>query len=194
MSGAGIAADPSGDLFLATGNGTFETSGGPVDFGDSIMRMTFSGSTFNVIDYFTPYDQQYMDDNDSDLGSGGVLLLPDQHGPHVHELVQAGKEGSIYLVDRDKMGHFHSTDNSQIVQNITGQIGPLFSAPAYWNNNVYFGGLSDNLKSFSLSNGLLSTTPTSSSPTTLGIPGPTPTISANDDSERNSMGSGHDPK
>ncbi len=182
MSGTGIAADASGNLFLATGNGTFETSGSPVDFGDSIMKMTFSGSTFNVIDYFTPYDEQYMDGNDADLGSGGVLLLPDQHGSHIHELVQAGKEGSIYLVDRDNMGHFHSTDNSQIVQNITGQIGPLFSAPAYWNNNVYFGALGDNLKSFSLSNGLLSTAPTSRSPTTLGSPGPTPTISAHDDS------------
>ena len=179
MSGAGIAADPSGNLFLATGNGTFETSGNPVDFGDSILKMTLNGNSFNVIDYFTPYDQQYLDVNDLDLGSGGVLLLPDQSGPHIHELVQAGKTGSIYVVDRDNMGHFNSTDNSQIVQNITGQIGGLYSAPAYWNNNVFFGGAQDRVKAFSLNNGLLSATPTSSSPTTFGWPGQTPTISAN---------------
>src|ERR1022692_1905234 len=179
MSGAGIAADPSGNLFLATGNGTFETSGNPVDFGDSILKMTLNGNSFNVIDYFTPYDQQYLDVNDLDLGSGGVLLLPDQSGPHIHELVQAGKTGSIYVVDRDNMGHFNSTDNSQIVQNITGQIGGLYSAPAYWNNNVFFGGAQNRVKAFSLSRGLLSSSPTSISPTIFQWPGTGLAISAN---------------
>jgi hypothetical protein len=179
MTGAGMSADPSGNLFFATGNGSFETSGNPVDFGDSIVKMTLNGNSFNVIDYFTPFDQQYLDVNDLDLGSGGILLLPDQSGSHLHELVQAGKEGSIYVVDRDSMGHFNSTDNSQIVQNITGQIGFLFSSPAYWNNNVFFGGDEDQVKAFSLNAGLLSTAPTSTSPTIIPWPGTSLTISAN---------------
>ena len=180
MSGAGVAADASGNLFLATGNGTFGTSEDPVvDFGDSILKMAVNGNKYVVSDYFTPYDQKDLDKNDGDLGSGGVLLLPDQSGQHVHELVEAGKGASIYVVDRDNMGHFNSANNSQIVQNITGQIRGLFSVPAYWNNNVYFGAVGDKVKAFSLNNGLLSSTPTLMSPTSLGYPGASPAISAN---------------
>jgi hypothetical protein len=179
MGGAGVAADVAGKVFLATGNGTFDTSGTPVDFGDSIVRLELSGNQLAVADSFTPYDQGNLSDGDLDVASGGVLLLPDQPGNHVHELVQAGKEGSIYLVDRDHMGGFQNGSNSQIVQNITNQIGGIFGMPAYWNNNVYFGGVRDNLKAFSVTNGLLSSTPTSESPTNFGYPGPTPVISSN---------------
>jgi len=178
MSGAGVAADLSGSIFLSTGNGTFDTSGSPTDFGDSIVRMTLAGSGLELNDYFTPYNQGSLDDEDEDVASGGVLLLPDQPGAHVHELIQSGKEGSIYVVDRDLMGGFQNGSNSQIVQNITNQINGIFAVPAYWNNNVYFGGISDNVKAFSLSQGLLSATPTSSSPTSMGYPGATPVVSA----------------
>ena len=179
MSGAGIAADASGGLFIPTGNGTFDTSGEVIDLGDSIVRMTLSGSGFTVNDYFTPYDQGYLDQDDQDLGSGGVLLLPDQPGAHAHELIQAGKEGSIYVADRDNMGHYNPNNNSQIVQNITNEIGQVFSAPAFWNNNVYFGASYDNLKAFSVTNGLLSSFPISSSSVAFVYPGPSPSISAN---------------
>jgi len=179
MSGAGLAADTAGNVFVPTGNGTFDTSGQVTDFGDSIARMTLNNSSLRVSDYFTPYDQGYMYDNDQDVASGGALLLPDQSGPHVHELVQAGKEGSIYVVDRDNMGHYNPNNNDQIVQNLTNQIGAVFSAPAYWNNNVYFGGVRDSLKAFSLTNGLLSSSPTSRSPAIFNYPGTTPVISAN---------------
>jgi len=179
MSGSGVAADSSGTLFVPTGNGTFETTGNPTDFGDSIVKLMENSSGFTLADYFTPYNEGTLEQEDHDVASGGVLLLPDQSGPHVHELIQSGKEGSIYVVDRDNMGHFNSQNNSQIVQNLTGQIGGIFGAPSYWNNNVYFGGRSDALKAFSLTNGLLSATPTSASSTTFGFPGPTVSISAN---------------
>ena len=96
--------------------------------------------------------------------------------------MQAGKEGSIYLVDRDDMGHFNNANNSQIVQNLTGQIRGLFSAPAYWNNSVYFSAGGDRVKAFSLNNGLLSSTPTSMSNGSLSWPGASPAISANGNS------------
>jgi hypothetical protein len=51
--------------------------------------------------------------------------------------------------------------------------------PAYWQNNVYFCGIADNAKAFQLSNGLLSTAPTSESATPISYPGATPSISAN---------------
>ncbi len=108
MSGAGIASDVSGNLFFATGNGTFGVNEFPlVDFGDSILKITLQGNNYAVNDYFTPYDEDNLDKNDKDVASGGVLLLPDQSGQHVHELVAAGKEGTIYVIDRDNMGHFN---------------------------------------------------------------------------------------
>ena len=170
MSGAGLAADAAGNLFIATGNGTFDTSGTVTDFGDSIVKLTLNGNQLAVADYFTPYDQ---------LNSGRTmtwtsvreefLLLPDQPGSHVHELIAAGQRRQHLLVDRDNMGQYNPNDNSQIVQNLTGEISGMFSTPTYWNNNVYFGSGGDRVKAFSLTNGLLSTEPTSQSPTLWAI-------------------------
>ena len=180
MSGGGMAADAAGNLYLASGNGTFETTGEPTDFGDSIIRLAVTAQGLSLADYFTPYDEATLDDNDRDLGSGGVLLLPDQPGPHVHELVEAGKEGTIYLVDRDDMGHFNPNDNSQIVQSLSGQVRGIFSVPTYWNGNVYLGGNGDYVKAFSLSDGVLSSTPTSQSAGKFTFPGASTSVSAND--------------
>jgi hypothetical protein len=94
-------------------------------------------------------------------------------------MVTAGKEGTIYLVDRDDLGHFHPGDDSQIVQSIPLVIGGSFDTPAYWNGFVYYLGVGDTLKAFALSSGLLSTTPTSSASQGFGFPGSTPSISAN---------------
>lgn len=179
MSGGGIATDGRGSVYFATGNGTFDSSGRPADFGDSVIRMFISNTGLAVGDYFTPYNQQTLGNNDEDLGSGGPLLLPDQPGPYPHELIQVGKEGSIYVVNRDNMGHYNSQDNSQIIQNITEQIGGVYSTPAYWNGNVYFGSAQDHLKAFSLTNGLLSSMPTSESTYKFTYPGPNPVVSAN---------------
>jgi hypothetical protein len=187
MSGAGIAADTSGNLFIATGNGTFDTTNTPATmFGDTILKLALSGSSLSVLDYFTPYNQDSLSHNDTDLGSGGVLLLPDQPGTHPHLLVQVGKEGTIYLVNRDQMTtnntHYCSsgcTNDPEIVQELQSVLGTMWAMPAYWNGNVYFWGSGDVLKQYSLSNGQLSTTPTFM--TRLSVPdfGVTPSISSN---------------
>lgn len=179
MSGGGIAADATGNLFVASGNGTFDTSGQPTDFGDSIVRLGTNDGGLSLSDYFTPYDQGVLNEGDQDVGSGGVLLLPDQPGGHIHELVEAGKGRTIYVIDRDNMGHFNPDNNSQIVQSLTGQIGKVFSVPTYWNNYVYLGGVSDKLKAFSLNNGLLSSQPISESPATFTFPSASTSVSAN---------------
>jgi hypothetical protein len=184
MSGAGIAADANGNIFTATGNGSVD---GATDFGDTVLKLVSNGTAISVADYFTPFDQGSLDNLDWDLGSGGVVLLPDQPGNHLHELVQAGKGGTIYLIDRDQMTvnnlHYCSgcTSDPQIVEEIpnAGVAAWQFGTPAYWNNTVYFGGSSDVLKAYSLSNGLLGASPSSSSTTSFGFPGPTPAISAN---------------
>lgn len=181
QGGSGLAADTKFNVFVASGNGTFDVHVGGKDYGDSIIKLKLKPPHIKPVDYFTPYNQDYLRRNDVDLGSGGVLLLPDQTGPHKHLLVESGKEGTIYLVDRDKMGHFNPNNNDQIVQSLAGAVGGLWSVPAWWNNNVYFGGSGDYLKTYAFDpvQGLLSTQSVSESGTFFGYPGPTPSISAN---------------
>jgi chitodextrinase len=181
QSGDGLATDSTGNIFFVTGNGLFDANTGGSDYGDSFLKIDPLGA---LLDFFTPHDQQYMNDHDIDLGSGGVLLLPDQPGPHPRLAITAGKNGTIYLVDRDNMGHYNPSNDSQIVQSIVN-IFPHgdfttgnFKAPVYWNGNVYFSADKDNLKAFSLTNGLLSTTPTSISALQPSYPGATLGVSS----------------
>lgn len=179
QGGAAPAVDTNGSLFFATGNGYFNanTTGG-LDYGDSQMKLSLSKSGFTVGDYFTPADQATLDGNDTDLGSGGVLLLPNQPGANPHLLAQAGKEGTIYLINRDNMGKYNPSGDNQIVQELPNAIGGLWGMPAYFNGSVYFGGSYDSVKAFSLTNGLFGASPASQSPSAYGYPGPTPSISA----------------
>jgi hypothetical protein len=180
--GAGIAADSGSNLYIASGNGMFDVNTGGRDYGDSIIKLSPpTNDRFKVADYLTPYDQGNLYNGDVDLGSGGVLLLPDQAGTYPHLLVESGKEGTIYLISRDNMGHYNPNNNSQIVQSLNTAIGGVWGMPAWWNNNIYFGGQYDYLKAYSFnpSTELLSTSPTSDSTTYYNYPGPTPSISAN---------------
>jgi outer membrane protein assembly factor BamB len=180
--GSGMAADSSGAIYAASGNGDFSANDGGIDYGDSVMRFTPTGASINLVDYFTPWDESMLDVYDTDVGSGGILLLPDQPGaPYPHLLVQVGKEGTIDLINRDDMGHFHAGNDDQIVQTLPFVIGGVWGAPAFWNNNVYFGGQYDKLKAFAYDaqTQLLSAGPTSESTETYNFPGPTPSVSSN---------------
>jgi hypothetical protein len=181
-SGAGIAADSNFNAYMVTGNGTFDVNTHGRDFGDSIIKLPApTARTFRVGDFFTTFDQQALSDADADVGSGGVMLLPDQTGPHPHILIEAGKQGTIYVVDRDKMGKFNPNNNNQIIQSIATIVGGMWAVPAWWNNTVYFGGSGDYLKAFHFDpvSDLLSTNPVALSGTFYNFPGPTPSISAN---------------
>jgi hypothetical protein len=181
-SGAGPAADSSGNIYVVTGNGDFTANVGGQDFGDSVIRLSWSGNSFAVEDYFTPWDYQPLWDFDVDLGSGGLLLLPDQPGTrYPHLLVITGKEGTIDLVNRDNMGHWHEGDDSQIVQTIPYILNGVWGAPAFWQNNVYYGGYSDYLKTFRFdpTADQLSDGPVSESDQYFNYPGPTPSVSSN---------------
>jgi len=184
MSGSGIASDSSSNLYFSTGNGSWD---GAANFGDSIVKLgPPSGGSFPKPDYFTPFNQSSLSGGDTDVGSGGVLLLPTlSSGSHPSLLVEGGKEGKIYVLDRNNLGHFCSSCTSidtQAVQEIPGAVTGMFSTPAYWNGLVYFGGKGDALKAFSFNannSGLLSTSPVAKSSETYGFPGTTPSISAN---------------
>jgi len=173
---------------VATGNGSFDTTNvPPTATGDTILKLSLGSSSFSLLDYFTPFNQASLSSSDTDVGSGGALLLPDQSGSHPHELVQVSKGGTIYNVDRDQMTaanqHYCSTNctsDPEIVQELVGATPQgLWGMPAYWNGTVFVWGEFDVFRAYSLGSGLLSTSPTSTSTFSSGYPGPTPSVSSN---------------
>jgi len=182
--GGPLAADNKGSIYAAVGNGTWD---GTSDWGTSYRKLTPVNNTLAVADYFTPFNYQTLNAEDLDLGSAMATLLPWLSGPFPHEMVGAGKEGRIYVVNRDSMGRFHQGDDTQIIQSIPNALGQhsnhiyerSYSTPAYWAGWVYFIGSDDNVRSFKIHSGLLTTTPTSISPDTFPFPGSNATISAN---------------
>jgi hypothetical protein len=190
-AGGAPAVDSGGDLYVSTGNGIFDANSGTApynDFGDSLLRIRpFSGNTLNgvnlkLVDWFTPYDQLNLSNTDADLGSGAIVLLPDQNNAALpqHLLVQVGKEGVVYLVNRDNMGAFNSVDNSQIVQSFSGPLYGLWGTPALWQNNLYIGGQGDSLRQFSFdtTTELFNPTVASQSGQAFNYPGDTPSLSS----------------
>lgn len=178
QAGVAPAADSEGNLYLVSGNGIFDAASGGSDFGESVLKLS---PNLSASDYFTPYNADALSDQDIDLGSSGALLLPDEAGSaaHPHLLVTGSKAGTVYLLDRERLGHFQANNNNQIVQSLTGSVGPLFGIPAYFHNTVYFSAAQDQVKAFSISNGLLSSAPVSAGTSALPAPGSVPSISAN---------------
>ena len=187
MAGDGLAADSRGNIYLLNGNGTFDTTldgnGMPVnsDYGNCFLKISTSPK-LAVADYFTMYDTVAESDDDLDIGSGGVVVLPDlyDNNGQVHHLaVGSGKDTDIYLADRDDMGKF-DPDQDDIYQEILAAVQyGMYSAPAYYNNTLYFGAVNNVLKAFTISNARLSILPTSQTNTAFVYPGTSPSISAN---------------
>jgi hypothetical protein len=180
QSGAAPAADANGNIFLVSGNGTFNADLGGSDLGESVIKLSTTRG-LSVADYFTPFNAAVLSEKELDLGSSGALLLPDSAGSpsHSHLAVTGSKEGRIYVLDRDYLGHFQPGSDNQIVQSLVSSVGPVFGIPVYFNNTVYFSGAIDRLKAFSITNGLLSEKPVSQSTATFPFPGTVPSISAN---------------
>ena len=176
QAGGGPAADSAGNIYVQVANGDFDAASGGRDYGDSALKLKPAGNSFTVLDYFTPFDQQTLNQLDFDLGSGGVVLLPDQPGSPNHLLLASNKQGKLYLINRDNMGHFRAGDDSQIPQTIQ-LAGGIFSTPAVWQNKVYVSAANDSLKSYAVNSGHL--TPASDTGQVLGYPGSTPIVSAN---------------
>jgi hypothetical protein len=188
MSGTGLAADSNGYIYFLDANGTFDSTlnsnGFPAsgDFGNGFIKVSTAGGSLAVADYFQPYDTTAESDEDQDLGSGGALVLPDMtdaSGAVHHLAVGAGKDSNIYVVNRDSMGKFSANSDSTIYQQIGGAIGGVFSMAAYFNNTVYYGAVSDNLKAFPIVNARLATTAAFQSANSFPYPGTTPAVSAN---------------
>jgi hypothetical protein len=179
QSGCGPAADSNGNIFVITGNGTFDSTTNN-DYGDSFLRIS-SSNGLQVADYFTPFNQDALASVDLDLGSGGAVLLPDDAGSltHPHLIVGCGKEGTLYLLDRDNLGQFNSTNDNQIVEELPYSVRPTWSSPAYFNNTLYYISTGDELNAFPVSQAYISPVPSSQASEIYGYPGATPSISAN---------------
>ncbi len=182
QANGGPAADAAGNIFFITGDGSFNANTGGPNFGDSFVKVNAAGT---VVDYFTPHNQANLDVNNFDLGAAGPLLLPDQPGAHPHLMISAGKDNAMYLVDRDNMGHYNASNDSQIVQSLVN-IFPFgtpepgnYSAAVYFNGTVYFSPIADTIQAFRLTNGLLSVSPTSRSSQNYAYPGGSMAVSAN---------------
>jgi hypothetical protein len=173
LSDTGPAADPEGNVYVPTGNGTFDAASGGRDYGDSVLKL--DGSTLAVRDYFTPHDQDRISNADADVGSSGPTLLPDQPGPHRHLLLQPTKDSTIYVIDRDNMGKSHR-DSDALVE-VIRMPGPALGAMAYWNDHAFFATNNDNLRDYAIRNGQLALS--SSSRMKFPDPGATPSVSAN---------------
>jgi hypothetical protein len=187
-AGGALSADSNGNIYYVSGNGDFNANTGGANYGDSFVRLN---SKLQVQDYFSPFNQQCLENEDGDLGSGGALLVPS-----MNRIIGAGKEGRIYVINMQNMGHYTTVTNpcnnqtptniDKIVQELPpSTIGGQYSNAAYWKKStgqqyVYFAGANDSAKMFALnSNGTLSTAPLSKTPQTFGFTGGNPTVSSN---------------
>jgi hypothetical protein len=173
------------DGFTFTIQNAPATAPGP-DYGDSVLKIDPTQSSANgnmkVVSSFTPFNQAALSAADLDQGSGGVLLLPDSVGSaaHPHLMVQAGKTGQLFLIDRDNLGGYNTNgvgpDNVVQVLPDTTVVGGLYSTPAYFNGKIYVMGAGDVLKAFSISNGVINPTPVAQTFLAFGFTGASPFI------------------
>ena len=201
QGGGALSFDSSGAFYFEVGNGagghgplTLNAAGFPADgsYYDAVIKMVADPTTgpasqgpngwgLKVADYFVPTNNVALDNADQDLGSGAPLVLPDSAGipGHPHLLVAGGKQGVIYVIDRDNMGKFNAgADQVVSEQNVVG--GDL-GTPSYFNGKLYYeGDYSSNVRSFTVAtNGTLASASQTNPGVNLGyLPG-SPTISAN---------------
>jgi hypothetical protein len=176
MGGGAPAADSGNNLYVITGNGTYDGTTN-ADFGDSFLKLSTS-SGIAIGDWFTPADEATLEGNDADFGSGGAAILVDQpSGPVLHLVIGGGKEGNLFLLNRDNLGHNNSTN--QVVQTLSFGNG-IFATAAFWNNALYLAGVGGPLKmfSFNATTGKFNSSLSSQSGSSYGFPGATPSISA----------------
>jgi PQQ-like domain len=192
MAGDGLAADTTGNIYLLTANGDFDTtlnsSGLPQygDYGNSFVKLSTTGGSLAVADFFAPFNEVAESAADEDLGSGGVMLLPDltdSGGVVRHLAVGAGKDGNLYVINRDSMGEFSPSTNAdwQELDGVFG--GGVFSTPAYFNGTIYYGGVGGPLEAFTVTAAKLSSQPASETTTEFPYPGTAPAVSANGTSD-----------
>ncbi len=175
--GTPAIVDSTGDIFLITG---VDLDDPAPDYNDSALRL--QAGTLNVLDYFKPSNEQILRDNDADFGSGSPIIMPDNPSQYPHELIGGGKDGRIFVVNRDNMGGYQMTDHViQEVQTGTQQFDNIFTTPTLWNNTIYYHEAQNVVQAFSWdpNTGLISTSPIMQGTITYGGHGANTSLSSN---------------
>jgi hypothetical protein len=184
MGGAAPSADSSNNIYVITGNGLFDatsTTAPNNDYGDSALKLT---SSLTISQYFTPSDQLIDQEDDHDFGSGGATLLanlPANGSNPTHLMIGGGKDGTLYLLNRDNMGG--SGDSNAWQHFPSGH--SIFCIGAFWNDTFYIAPINSALEAYALnlSTAMMNTSPSSVSSTTFGFPGASPSVSSNGTSD-----------
>jgi len=186
--GGGPAADAGGNIYVVTGNGSYD---GTKNFSESALKLSPTGS---LLDWFTPFNKDILDANDVDMGSAGILILPDSvaSAAHPHLALVTGKVAILYLLDisqpapgQTTMGRFNSTTNNDVQEvipvpppNTTTGDGGNYGVPAFWNGNIYTTGQNYPLSQFTIASGSISTPAFAVSTNTFPPRGAVPAVSA----------------
>ena len=176
MGGGAPAVDSNGALYLVTGNGNFDATNNTspnVDFGDSLLQLS---AALAPLQYFSPSDQALDSSGDQDFGAGGAAVLADlaAGSPVSHLLICGGKDGSLYVLNRDLLGG--SGDDTAVQKVDFGY--RIFATGTFWNANYYLGGDKGPLAQYSLDPTIPRLNLAAVSSHVYGFGGSTPSVSA----------------
>ncbi|HZR44672.1 MAG TPA: hypothetical protein VFB12_31460 [Ktedonobacteraceae bacterium] len=192
-SASGLTADTDGNIYVMSGNGSFDLDTGGLDASNSLMKLRPQNGHLKIVDSFTPFNQKCTLAHDLDLGSGTPLLLPGQN-----EIIAIGKEGRIYVLNRSNLGGYQvvpdpcnkqqlpRTDIDHVIQELPPYTlpGEFWGAEGYYaaptGEYIYTAGSEDHLKAWKIVNGKLVPSPVSQAPETLNYPGAIPVVSSNE--------------
>ena len=173
QSGQGPAADSSNNIYVVTGNGTWD---GLTEFSESFLKLSTSAG-LSLTDWFTASNYAYLDGNDLDLGSSGAMVIP---GTNL--VMNVGKQGVLYLIDTSNMGHL---GDSHAVEHFQATADQLHGSAVYWNSShngplIYMWSQTDSLRAYQFAGGAIPTTPFATGPDTIfNNPGAFLSVSAN---------------
>ncbi len=202
QSGQGPAADAEGNVYLMTGNGTFDAHTGGANFGSSFVKLSLEDGTLAVKDFFTPCNYAFLNEKDLDLGSAGPVLIPETPA----RIISGGKEGVLYLLSPTNMGKYVSGTNTPdclngnalqqvnafppVVHNGGTHWGNIHGSPVFWKEQdtawVYVWGENSHLKAYSFQQGRLQNVDSpkqSAFRPPIGMPGGMLSLSANGSSQ-----------
>ena len=187
FAGGALSSDDDGNIFGASGNGTFDANTGGADYGDTAFSLSIKGSTLGLNTYFTPSDEAKLANDDLDMGMSSMVLLPTQTGPVPHLAVTFDKSGMLYLLNRDSLGGYSGASNTAWQSFNVGHTDR--GSASFFNNTLYMAAEGGPLSAWSLNpqTEQFATTPTTTSTATFGCSdcdgsGTTPAISANETS------------
>ncbi len=196
QSGAAPSVDSAGNIYVVAADGSFNADQGGTNFGDTVLKLRLAGNSFSVVDWFTPSNQACVNPADIEIGSGGVALLPDSASPGKKIAAVINKEGRLYLLDTNNLGHYNAAGDTQIPQQFLvgnqacfegmGEAHAegtdwqrLYGNASYWNGNLYLGAANSTLRQYQFQNGVLNTTPVAQAGPVFSIRGANTVVSAN---------------